>query len=34
MAMQNEIEHTKLAVDIGKHVQQMSKEKEKPKKGD
>jgi hypothetical protein len=34
MAMQNEIEKTRLAVDIGKHTQQMSKEKEKPTKGD
>ena len=29
LAMQNEIEHTKLAVDIGKHSQQMSNKKEK-----
>ena len=33
LAMQNEIEHTKLGVDIAKTVQQMSKEKEKPTKG-
>jgi hypothetical protein len=33
LQMQNEIEHTKLAVDIGKHSQQMSKQKEKPTKG-
>lgn len=32
--LQSEIEHTKLAVDIGKHEQQMSKQKEKPTKGD
>ena len=29
LAIQNEIEHTKLAVDIGKHSQQMSNKKEK-----
>jgi hypothetical protein len=34
LSMQNEIEHTRLAVDIGKHDQQMSKQKEKPTKGD
>jgi hypothetical protein len=34
LQMQNEIEHTKLAVDIGKHDQQMSNQKEKPTKGD
>jgi hypothetical protein len=34
MAMQNEIEKTRLAVDIGKHMEQMSVQKEKPKKGD
>lgn len=34
LSMQNEIEHTRLAVDIGKHEQQMSKQKEKPTKGD
>ena len=34
LSIQNEIEHTKLAVDIGKHSQQMSKQKEKPTKGD
>ena len=34
LKMQNEIEHTRLAVDIGKHEQQMSNQKEKPKKGD
>ena len=33
LQMQNEIEHTKLAVDIGKHSQQMSNQKEKPTKG-
>jgi len=33
LSMQNEIEHTKLAVDIGKHEQQMSIQKEKPTKG-
>lgn len=33
LAMQSEIEHTKLAVDIGKS-QQMSRQKEKPTKGD
>jgi len=34
LKMQNEIEHTKLAVDIGKHSEQMSNKKEKPTKGD
>lgn len=34
LQMQNEIEHTKLAVDIGKHSQQMSNKKEKPTKGE
>jgi hypothetical protein len=34
LAMQNEIEHTKLAVDIGKAAQQISNKKEKPTKGD
>jgi hypothetical protein len=33
MAIQNDIEHTRLAVDIGKHEQQMSVQKEKPTKG-
>ena len=33
LAIQNEIEHAKLAVDIGKHSQQMSSQKEKPTKG-
>ena len=33
LAIQNEIEHAKLAVDIGKHSQQMSNQKEKPTKG-
>ena len=33
LSIQSEIEHAKLAVDIGKHSQQMSKEKEKPTKG-
>jgi hypothetical protein len=34
MAIQNDIEHAKLAVDIGKHKEQMSVQKEKPTKGD
>jgi hypothetical protein len=34
LSIQSEIEHAKLAVDIGKHSQQMSKQKEKPTKGD
>ena len=34
LSIQSEIEHAKLAVDIGKHSQQMSKEKEQPTKGD
>jgi hypothetical protein len=34
LKLQTEIEHTKLAVDIGKHEQQMSKQKEKTTKGD
>jgi hypothetical protein len=34
LKMQDEIEHAKLAVDIGKHEQQMSNQKEKPTKGD
>ena len=34
LSMQNEIEHTKLGVDIAKAVQQMSNKKEKPTKGD
>ena len=34
LKMQDEIEHAKLAVDIGKHEQQMSNKKEKPTKGD
>jgi hypothetical protein len=33
MAIQNDIEHARLAVDIGKHEQQMSNQKEKPTKG-
>ena len=33
LAMQNEIEHTRLGVDIAKTVQQMSNQKEKPAKG-
>ena len=33
LSIQSEIEHAKLAVDIGKHSQQMSKEKEQPTKG-
>jgi hypothetical protein len=34
LKMQDEIEHAKLAVDIGKYEQQMSNQKEKPTKGD
>lgn len=34
LTMQNEVEHTKLGVDIAKAVQQMSNQKEKTKKGD
>ena len=34
MAVQNEIEHARLAVDIGKHTQQMSAQKEKTTKGE
>jgi hypothetical protein len=34
LTMQNEIEHTRLGVDIAKAVQQMSNQKEKTKKGD
>ena len=33
LSIQSEIEHAKLAVDIGKHSQQMSNQKEKPTKG-
>jgi hypothetical protein len=33
LAIQNEIEHTKLGVDIAKTMQQMSNKKEKPTKG-
>jgi hypothetical protein len=33
MAIQNEIEHARLAVDIGKHEQQMSVQREKTTKG-
>jgi hypothetical protein len=33
MAIQSDIEHARLAVDIGKHEQQMSVQKEKPTKG-
>ena len=34
MAIQNDIEHARLAVDISKHKEQMSNQKEKPTKGD
>jgi len=34
LSIQNDIEHTRLAVDIGKHEQQMSKQKEKTTKGE
>jgi hypothetical protein len=34
LTMQNEIEHTKLGVDIAKAVQQISNQKEKTKKGE
>jgi hypothetical protein len=34
LAIQNDIEHARLAVDISKHKEQMSNQKEKPTKGD
>jgi hypothetical protein len=33
LSIQNDIEHARLAVDIGKHTEQMSKDKENPTKG-
>ena len=34
LAVQSDIEHARLAVDIGKHTEQMSNQKEKPTKGE